>query len=541
MIQVEKLKEFCAAHEHLLVYGAGEFTWTVLPFLASRGYTPEAIVISGKPAVSAYTENIPEYRVAEFPQKAGERYGIVLALQEMYHADVKRCIEESFGASADIFEMRDRDVHRLANLYTTERMFELLEQRDDVTKEEAASFEVQLRDLLGDCKKIRLRFIDMRNIGCTLSWVYWCMKRRKDADDGMYWLMWPAPYLMQKDMELRGANGYLLEKMTMRGMAVVTWKNLRFWRYVYQKDPMAFIVETDFTLGDWVKQLDMFFWQHNADANDTYITLTDDEERRGREEAARMGIHGDFICFSTRDELYRSHIMRYRTDMANRSSRYRNYPLSKLRVPMESVEQLGLQAVRMGAMVGESIDWANTIDYAHDYRSEFMDVWLFAHCKFFVCDPSGIQAISWLFSRPNAMFNVTIQTTRGDYGAMTTPERDLGIFKKYWLPSEHRHLTLREMIRAEQREDVHTFASVSAYTTYDRMGVVPVDNTPEEVTELVTEMARRLDGTMVYTEEDEQLQARYREIVDTTPMKHNFPWIFRAGAHFLRTNPWFLE
>lgn len=97
MIQVEKLKEFCAAHEHLLVYGAGEFTWTVLPFLASRGYTPEAIVISGKPAVSAYTENIPEYRVAEFPQKAGERYGIVLALQEMYHADVKRCIEESLA------------------------------------------------------------------------------------------------------------------------------------------------------------------------------------------------------------------------------------------------------------------------------------------------------------------------------------------------------------------------------------------------------------------------------------------------------------
>jgi len=49
MIQIEKLKEFCATHEHLLVYGAGQYSWTVLPFLETRGYVPEAVLISSKP------------------------------------------------------------------------------------------------------------------------------------------------------------------------------------------------------------------------------------------------------------------------------------------------------------------------------------------------------------------------------------------------------------------------------------------------------------------------------------------------------------
>ncbi len=541
MIQIEKLKEFCAAHEHLLVYGAGQFSWTVLPFLSTRGYVPEAILVSGKPATSEYTKNIPEYRVADFPRKRGSRYGIVLALQEMYHNEVKTRIRQHFGDDADIFVLRDGDIDRLMNIFITERMFELLEMQDAIDQEEVSAFDTRIESILHDRKKIYLQYIDMRNIGAMVAWIYWCMKRRKNNDDGLYWLLWPVAYPQHEDLELRGANNYLLNKMTMPGMEVVTTKNLRFWRYFYQKDSVSFIIDTNFLLGDWVKQLDTFFWLHGAEARGSYIALDEEEEQQGRKKAATMGIKGDFVCFSTRDELYRSRIMKFSTDVANRSSKYRNYPLELLRVPMESLAQHDLQAIRMGAIVGESIDWANTIDYASRFRSEFMDAWLFKHCRFFACDPSGIQAIPQLFSKPHAMFNLTIQTTRNDYEMTTSAERDIGIFKKYWLPDERRYLTLREMLQAEQDESVHTFASISAYTAYDRRGVVPVNNTEEEVTELVSEMARRLNGTMEYTEEDERLQARYREIVDTTPMKHNFPFIFRMSAHFLRTNPWFLE
>lgn len=541
MIQIEKLKEFCEAHEHLLMYGAGQFAWTVFPFLGTRGIVPEAVLVSGQPAAPTFSASVPEYRAADFPKEPGERYGIVLALQEIFHADVQVRIREIFGEAADVFVLRDRDVEHAIALYSTERMFELLEAEEAISPEEAAAFEVRMQEILQRHTCVRIRFIDMRSIGCLLAWVYWCEQRRKQEGDGLYWLLWPVAQPLRKELELKGANAYISGKLSMPGMEVVTKQRLKFWRYFYQQDTASFLFDTNYALADWIRQMDTYFWRHNEAIDGTYLSFTEAEEQHGRELAERMGINGAFVCFSTRDNLYVSKVMKYQTDVAGRSIRYRAYPLEHLRPAMESLAQHGLQAVRMGAMVGERIDWSNTIDYAHDGRSEFMDAWLFAHCQFFACDPSGIQAISWLFSKPNAMFNLTIQTTRNDYGTMTTPERDLGIFKKYWLPSEQRYLTLREMIRAEQREDVHTFASVSAYTTYDRMGVIPVENTPEEVTELVTEMARRLDGTMEYTAEDERLQARYREIVDTTPMKHNFPWIFRAGAHFLRTNPWFLE
>ena len=541
MIQVEKLKEFCAAHEHLLMYGAGQFSWAVVPFLATRGYAPEACIISGKPTVSAYMEQIPQYRVTEFPKKQGERYGVVLALQEMFHDEVKGRLRDAFGDDVDIFVLRDYDVEHLNQLFLSERMFALLETEESVTEKEAAAFDARICDILRKRKRIYLRYIDMRWIGCFVAWVYWHMNRQRNDDDGLYWLLWPVTFPHQKDKELKGANEYLLNKLTMPGMEVVTAKNLRFWRYFYKKNPAVFIFNTDFSIADWIKRMDAFFWMRVADVKGSYIAFTEEEEQRGLKEAERIGIHKNFVCFSTRDELYRTRIMKMKTDVANRSSRYRNYPLEELRKPMESLSCYGLQAVRMGAMVGERVDWENTIDYAHDFRSEFMDAWLFAHCKFFACDPSGIQAISWLFSKPHAMFNTTTQTTRNDYAFLTNAERDLAIFKKYWYPKEQRYLTLREMMQAEQDEDVHTFASISAYTTYDRMGVVPVNNTPEEVAELVSEMARRIDGTMEYTEEDERLQRRYREIIDTTPMKHNFPYIFRVGAHFLRTNPWLLE
>ena len=540
MIQIEKLKEFCAAHEHLLMYGAGQYAWTVFPFLAKRGFPPEACIISGHSS-STFAEDVPEYGIEEFPAEPGARYGIVLALQEMFHDDVRARIQKKFGNAADVFVLRDRDVEHLTNLFATERMFELLEQQENVTDEEAVDFDAQIDNILRKYKKIRVSYIDMRSIGCLVAWVYWCMKRRQNDDDGLYWLLWPVAQPLRKELELKGANEYLLNKMTMPGMEVATWKKLEFWRYFYQKESDSFIFDLDYALSDWVKTLDTFVWLHGAEATGTYVDFTEDEERRGSMEAVQHGIHGDFACFSTRDNLYVSKIMKYKTDVASRSVRYRSYPLERLRPAMESLSHFDLQAVRMGALVGESINWANTIDYAHDFRSEFMDAWLFAHCKFFVCDPSGIQAIPWLFSKPQALFNLTIQTTRGDYPMLTNADRDLCIFKKYWLPKEQRYLTLREMIQAEQDESMHTFASISAFSTYDKMGVTPVNNTEEEVTELVSEMARRLNGTIEYTEEDERLQARYREIVDTTSMKHNFPFIFRAGAHFLRTNPWFLE
>ena len=114
----------------------------------------------------------------------------------------------------------------------------------------------------------------------------------------------------------------------------------------------------------------------------------------------------------------------------------------------------------------------------------------------------------------------------------TSSERDLAIMQKYWLEKEQRFLSLREMLKIETDESLHIFSFIGAFTAYDNMGTVSAKNSEEEVAELLQEMALRLQGKMVYTEEDERLQTRYREIVDNFSLRHNFPCFFRMGGAF---------
>ena len=43
-------------------------------------------------------------------------------------------------------------------------------------------------------------------------------------------------------------------------------------------------------------------------------------------------------------------------------------------------------------------------------------------------------------------------------------------------------------------------------------GMEFIDNSPDEIADLVTEMLEQLDGTLEYTREDEEMQARYRAL-----------------------------
>ena len=57
--------------------------------------------------------------------------------------------------------------------------------------------------------------------------------------------------------------------------------------------------------------------------------------------------------------------------------------------------------------------------------------------------------------------------------------------------------------------------------------------TSEEITEVALEMDRRLNGTWIETDEDSELQARFKKLRDVVP-QHRFHKNTRIGADFLR-------
>jgi len=74
---------------------------------------------------------------------------------------------------------------------------------------------------------------------------------------------------------------------------------------------------------------------------------------------------------------------------------------------------------------------------------------------------------------------------------------------------------------------------------YEERGFEPVENTAEEITELVIEMDERLKGTWKSNEEDEQLQRRFWSLFKPTEL--NGVFLTRIGAGFLRENRSLLE
>ena len=80
---------------------------------------------------------------------------------------------------------------------------------------------------------------------------------------------------------------------------------------------------------------------------------------------------------------------------------------------------------------------------------------------------------------------------------------------------------------------------------YESKGIKLIENTPEEIRDVVMEMTDRLNGTWQLHEDDEALQRRFWEIfpIDAVGAKGrplHGEIRARFGAHFLRNNrDWF--
>jgi putative glycosyltransferase (TIGR04372 family) len=179
------------------------------------------------------------------------------------------------------------------------------------------------------------------------------------------------------------------------------------------------------------------------------------------------------------------------------------------------VEQ-GATVVRMGDPSMQELPAANGLfDYAHsDLKSDWMDVYLAAECRFWLGTNSGLFMLASSFGVPVALTNVAPAIFR------PWSSGDLFIPKLYFSPERGRLLTLAESLAPE------------LYTSHDidTQGVRPVDNEPEEILALTREMVERLEGHRAASPAEEELQERFRRI---QPSYYPVPMLCRIGSDFL--------
>jgi putative glycosyltransferase (TIGR04372 family) len=261
-----------------------------------------------------------------------------------------------------------------------------------------------------------------------------------------------------------------------------------------------------------------------------HLEFTAEEKVRGEAGLQAMGIPSDtpVVCLIVRDSAYLD--THQEKDWSYHS--YRDSDIQSYILAAEELANRGYFVIRMGVKVHEPIKSSHprVIDYAvNGMRSDFMDVYLGAKCEFCISTGTGFDGIPYIFRRPIVYVNYAPLGY-----LMTFQSQSISILKHHFSEPKGRELTVREIF-------THGMGYCLSTADYESKGVHFIENTEEEICDVVVEMADRLKGTWWSQEEDEVLQERFWDIytangVDPQGRSAHGEILSRIGAAFLRNN-----
>ena len=252
------------------------------------------------------------------------------------------------------------------------------------------------------------------------------------------------------------------------------------------------------------------------------LSFTADEERQGQKFLDEHGLEKyNYLCYTVRTESY--YFARQAEGVFLKPQTIRNPSERTYLEVAQMFSKGGISILRMGKDLTTQIDNdndKNLIDYAMNYRSDFLDVYLMRYCKFDFVGNTGIVWLRWIWNLPNVHGDSYLITRNQIKG-------DLFLLQRVWLEREDRFATFKEMLQMPgYSEEKHQ----------ERLGVKLVKNTVDEIKAVCDEMNSRIDGRWVTTTEDEEMQRRYQELIVKYSNKPEWNGGGRIGAQFLRDN-----
>ena len=229
-----------------------------------------------------------------------------------------------------------------------------------------------------------------------------------------------------------------------------------------------------------------------------------------------------FVCVGIAERVYYEQKNKSEHEVESHRDLYSCLPEWKNYIACtEALGKHAIKPVRMGQFVSKDLaDIADSsiVDYASSARSEFGDVWLLANCKFVVVGATGMWWVSSAFNKP------TVLTDSYTLNYSSFGKNDLNILQLAWSRTDKKLMPFEWIIKHNE------WAQVRSLIEGD---IEIIKNTAEEITEVVLEMNQRIDGTWVETDEDIELQERFKKLRQSQP-----PWkvqqSVRIGAAFLR-------
>ena len=229
------------------------------------------------------------------------------------------------------------------------------------------------------------------------------------------------------------------------------------------------------------------------------------EHEAGEEILGKLGIYDKpYVCIHNRTSDYLAHAF---PSSNFRYHDYRDCSIDNYMMAAEWLTAQGIYVVRMGQVASDPMVTENPmiIDYTNDRRTDFGDIYLPAHCTFFLGNTAGIWLIATIFGRPNAAANFV------PFDMTPLLKGDLFIYKNIEIPFSQQ-LDL----------NIHAFEGNDIPTT---------ENSPEQILCLAMEMTYRL--AKVYDEKPQVkvLRSKFQSL--WMPKMRCFGTLAEIGDQFI--------
>ena len=238
-----------------------------------------------------------------------------------------------------------------------------------------------------------------------------------------------------------------------------------------------------------------------------FFTLSDSHRERGEQALQKLGLPRDawYVTLHVREPGYRGETRE------NSTENWRNAnPLDYLKA-CKIVTQAGGWVFRMGdPSMSPLPPMSQVVDYAHHkIRSDWMDVFLGATCRFLIGTGSGYYHIPEFFGVPCILTNFP-----GFVPYFGMKNKDL------YLPRWLKNIQTDELISFEEyiSPPIGNFWSLKHFRD---AGLHWVENTPEELEAATKEMLERTGDGLYSTLLDDDLQQRFKDLAEDCGKKYH--------------------
>lgn len=262
----------------------------------------------------------------------------------------------------------------------------------------------------------------------------------------------------------------------------------------------------------WIKAAWAAELQWDREQRKPLIRLTNRDEGDARLVLDQMGLGPDdwFVCLHVRES-------KFHVDKNDPLQTWRDSSIERYDEAIDFIVRRGGWVVRMGDPSMKPMrPRERVIDYAvSPFKSDWMDVFLCARCRFFIATNSGLGILPATFDVPAIAV---------DYMPLANElfiKRGCFLPKLCWFQTENRYLSFDECMRTPvgYTHSGNSFAGIELQL-----------NTPGEIREIVQEMIDRLDGTLQHDDDAVSLQKRFDEI----RLRHGVVSSAAIGREFLK-------